>query len=61
LRWLEHVKKMDAHGLPTKVSHCDIGGKRNSDRQPKTWTENIKEDLKARNVDIMAAAELTRY
>ena len=55
LRWFGHGKRMDANRLPTKVN-----GKRNKGRQSKTWMDNIKEDLKARNMDITAAAEVTR-
>ena len=55
LRWFGHVKRMDANRLPTKVN-----GRRNRRRQSKTWMDNIKEDLKARNMDITAAAEVTR-
>ena len=32
----------------------------NRGRQRKTWIDNIREDLKVRNVDIMAAAKVTR-
>jgi len=38
---------------------CNIKGKWNSGRQPKTWTGSVKEDLKARNMDTRAAAEGT--
>jgi len=48
--WFGHVKTVDANRLPTKVLHCNIKGKRNRGRQPKTWIDNTKEDLKARNM-----------
>ena len=46
---------MGGNRLPTKVMHCNVKGKGNTGRQPKTWTDNIKEDPKERNMDIKAA------
>jgi len=51
---------MDANRLPTKVLHCNIRGKWNRGRTPKTWTDNVKEDLKIRNTNIRIAAGMTR-
>ena len=50
---------MDADRLPTKVMHCNIEGKTNRGRQPKTWMNSIKGDLKARNIAIRAAVGVT--
>ena len=40
--------------------HCNIKGKSSRGRQPKTWIENIEEDLKATNMDMRTAAEVIR-
>jgi len=37
-----YVKRMDGNRLPTKVLHCNVGGKRNRGRRLKTWINNIK-------------------
>jgi len=51
---------MDVKRLPTKVLHCNLREKSNRDRQPKTWIDNIQEDLKIGNTDIRVAVEMTR-
>ena len=45
--------------LPTKVLHGNIKGKRKRDRQPKTWIDSIKEDVKIMNMDIRDTGEMT--
>ena len=54
------MKRMDVNRLPTEVLHCNIRGKRNRDRQPKTWIDNMKEDEKISKEGIRVAAETTR-
>ena len=33
---------------------------RNRRRQPKTWIDNIKEDMKVRNMDMRSAMDVTQ-
>jgi len=63
LTWLfGHVERMENNRLPHMTLHCYIEGMRNRGRQRKTWIDNVKGDLKNRNVDIETAirTELTR-
>jgi len=48
---------MEDNRLPHKMLHCYIEGVRG--RQRKTWIDNVKEDLKNKNVDIETIIELT--
>jgi len=52
LRWFGHVERMEEHRLPCRVLRCFIEGKRSRGRQTKTWMDNIKEDLKTKNLNI---------
>jgi len=51
---------MEEHRLPRGVLHCFIEGKRSRGRQAKTWMDNIKEDLKTKNLNIRTATDLIR-
>jgi len=48
-------KNIDYH----VVLHCFIEGKRNRGRQAKTWIDNMKKDLKIKNLNITTATGLT--
>jgi len=50
---------MHVNRLPTKVLRCNIKEIKNRGRQPKTWVDNIKEDMKIMNMDIRVVAEMT--
>jgi len=45
LTWFGHVTRMGKETLPAKVMHCHIRGNRSRRSQPKTWLDNIKEDM----------------
>jgi len=44
---------MDINRLPTRVLHCSRG------RQPKTWIDNIKENMNDMFMDIRVASEMS--
>ena len=60
LKWFGHTTRMDDKRLPARALHCHIEGARSRGRQPKTWMDNVKEDLKEHGLDIRTATELAR-
>lgn len=60
LKWFGHVTRMDNTRLPFRALHCHIQGTRSRGRQPKTWMDNVKEDLKEHGMDIRTATEKAR-
>ena len=60
LRWFGHLERMKESHLPQRMLHCHIEGNRSRGRQEKTWMDNIKEDLKTKNMNIRTATDLVR-
>jgi len=57
LKWFGHVSRMGSERL-SKALHCYINGKRNQGRQPKKWIDNVKEDMKAKKLNVQQAMVL---
>jgi len=66
LQWLGHVERMEAIGgekrkrLPNAALHGHVEGKRSRGRQRKIWMDNVREDLKEKNIDLTRIGEATR-
>ena len=60
MTWFGHVTRMEGNRLPSRAMYCYVEGTRSRGRQPKKWIDNVKEDLKAYNMDIRTAVNLTR-
>src|SRR6218665_950877 len=60
LRWFGHVERMEEKRLPNAALHGHVEGKRSRGRQRKTWMDNVREDLKGRNIDLTRIGEATR-
>src|SRR6218665_202736 len=60
LQWFGHVERMEEKRLPNAALHEHVEGKRSRGRQRKTWTDNVREDLKERNIDLTRIGEATR-
>jgi len=60
LQWFGHVERMDGKRLPNAALHGHVEGKRNRGRQRKTWMDNVREDLKEKNIDLTRIGEATR-
>jgi len=43
---------MEEKRLPNAALHGHVEGKRNRGRQRKTWMDNVREDLKEKNIDL---------
>src|SRR6218665_3563663 len=52
LQWFGHVERMEEKRLPTAALHGHVEGKRSRGRQRKTWMDNVREDLKEKNIDL---------
>jgi len=48
---------MDERRLPPRAMHCHIEGTRNVGRQPKGWTDNIKDDIADLGLTIRTATD----
>jgi len=59
LRWFGHVESIEENQPPRRVLQCYIEGKRSRGRQA-TWMDNIKEDLKTKNLNIRTATDLIK-
>src|SRR6218665_716674 len=46
--------------IPNAALHGHVKGKRSRGRQRKTWMDNVREDLKERNIDLTRIGEATR-
>ena len=51
---------MEGKRLPNAALHGHVEGKRNRERQMKTWMDNVRKDLKERNIDLTRIGEATR-
>src|SRR6218665_3258187 len=60
LQWFGHVERMEEKRLPNAALHGHVEGKRSRGRQRKTWMDNVREDLKERNIDLTRIGEATR-
>ena len=60
LRWFGHLERMEESRLPQRMLHCHIEGKRSRGKQVKTRMDNIKENLKTKNMNIRTATDLAR-
>ena len=49
---------MQEKRLPNSALHVE--GKRSRGRQSKTWMDNVREDLKERNIDLTRIGEAIR-
>jgi len=45
---------------PARVMHCHIRGSRSRGRQPKTWLDNVKEDMVVDQLNIKEAVARDR-
>src|SRR6218665_1960308 len=60
LQWFGHVERMEEKRLPNAALHGHVEGKRSRGRQRKTWMDNVREDLKEKNIDLTRIGEATR-
>ena len=60
LQWFGHVEWMDGKKIPNAALHGHVEGKRNRGRQRKTWMDNVREDLKEKNIDLTRIGGATR-
>ena len=60
LQWFGHAERMEEKRLPNAALHGHVEGKRSRGRQRKTWMDNVREDLKERNIDLTRIGEATR-
>src|SRR6218665_3144550 len=60
LQWFGHVERMEEKRLPNAALHGHVEGKRSRGRERKTWMDNVREDLKERNIDLTRIGEATR-
>src|SRR6218665_3620502 len=51
---------MEGKRIPNAALHGHVEGKRGRGRQRKTWMDNVREDLKERNIDLTRIGEATR-
>jgi len=55
LNWFGHASQMGSERLSAKVMYYHVSGKRNQGRQPKKWTDNIKDEMETRNIHLQEA------
>src|SRR6218665_1404208 len=60
LQWFGHVERMEGKNLPNAALHGHVEGKRSRGRQRKTWVDNVREDLKEKNINLIWIGEATR-
>src|SRR6218665_1131130 len=60
LQWFGHVERMEEKRQPNAALHGHVEGKRSRGRQRKTWMDNVREDLKGKNIDLTRIGEATR-
>ena len=60
LLWFGHVELVEGKRLPNAALHGHVEGKRSRGRQKKTWMDNVREDLKEKNLDLTRIGEATR-
>ena len=60
LLWLGHVERMEGERLPIGALHGHVEGKRSRGRQSKIWMDNVREDLKEKNIDFTKIVKATR-
>src|SRR6218665_249596 len=60
LQWFGHVERMEEKRVPNAALHGHVEGKRSRGRQRKTWMDNVREDLKEKNIDLTRIGEATR-
>ena len=53
---------MEGKRLPNAAlhGHVHVDGKRSRGRQGKTWMDNVREDLKEKNINLTRIGEATR-
>ena len=59
LQWFGHVERMEGK-RPNAALHGHVEGESISGRQRKTWMDNLREDLKEKNIDLTRIGEATR-
>src|SRR6218665_1742092 len=59
LQWFGHVERMEDKILSNAALHGHVEGNRSSGRQRKTWMDNVREDLKEKNIDLTRIGEAT--
>ena len=52
LQWFGHVERMEGERLPIVALHGHVEGKRNRGRQRKICMDNVREDLKEKNIKL---------
>src|SRR6218665_3238490 len=60
LQWFGHVKRMEGERLPNAALHGHVEGKRSRGRQRNPWIDNVREDLKEKNIDLTRIGKATR-
>src|SRR6218665_3861363 len=60
LQWFGHVERMEEKRLPNADLYGHVEGKRSRGRQRKTWMDNVREDLKEKNIDLTRIGKATR-
>src|SRR6218665_398459 len=61
LTWFGHVTRMKGNRLPTVALYGQVEVTRSRGRQPKKWTDNVKEELRARGINTRGAAGTVRF
>ena len=59
LLWFGQVERMERERLPIVACHGHVEGKRSRGRQRKIWMDNVREELKEKNIDLSRIDEAT--
>ena len=60
LIWFRHVEQMEKERLPIAALHGLVEGKRSIGWQRNIWMDNVREDLKEKNINLTRIGEATR-
>src|SRR6218665_2266225 len=60
LMWFGHVTRMEGNRLPVVALYGQVEGTRSRGRQPKTWIDNVKEELRAQGMNKREAVDNSR-
>ena len=55
-----HVERMEGERLQFTALRGHMEGKRSRGRQKKIWMDNVREDLKEKNIDLTRIGKATR-
>src|SRR6218665_3082727 len=60
IQWFGHVGQMEEKRLRNAALHGHVEGKKSRGRQRKTLMDNVRENLKEKNIDLTRIGEATR-